>query len=60
MVQHLPMLRAIGNFLACLLSGHIWAVLRHNERKTATRGHLHTLAGVDADCKRCGKQWRDA
>lgn len=44
----------------CWLRGHKWRVVRTNERKHINLIHLHTMAGMDADCLRCGEQWRDA
>lgn len=32
---------------------------RINDRKQLNLCHLHPLAGMDADCTRCGKEWRD-
>ena len=40
--------------------GHRWRLVRVNYRKACALIHLHSLAGVDADCARCGAEWRDA
>lgn len=46
--------------IACLFTGHVWAVRRINARKHGNLAHLHPMAGKDADCKRCGKVWSDS
>ena len=45
--------------LVCLVRGHRWRELRVNLRRWVMRGHLHPLAGKDADCDYCGARWRD-
>lgn len=43
----------------CWVSWHNFRVIRVNDLANAHMGHLHYLAGCDADCERCGKEWRD-
>lgn len=43
--------------LVCLLVGHRWKIIR---RTPTWKTEYSFMAGVDADCRRCGKQWRDA
>lgn len=45
--------------IRCLVIGHVWRVLRVNVSKHLGMVHLHTRAGMDADCVRCGAEWRD-
>jgi len=40
--------------------GHRWRMVRINPAKHVSIMHLHTMAGLDADCVRCGAEWRDA
>ena len=40
--------------------GHRWRMVRINPGKHMWLMHLHTMAGLDADCARCGLEWRDA
>lgn len=40
--------------------GHRWRMARINCAKHTALMHLHTMAGLDADCVRCGATWRDA
>jgi len=47
-------------WLICFIFGHQWCTLRVNHPKAAARAHLHSFAGCDADCLRCGEKWRDA
>lgn len=42
----------------CWLLGHRWVYLRAAGCHVALM-HLSTLAAADADCERCGRQWRD-
>lgn len=44
----------------CKVFGHRWRLLSVNVSKVYNLRHLHPLAGADADCLRCGEQWRDA
>ncbi len=46
--------------LWCWLAGHRWKAIRVNWDRHVSLMHLCTVAGIDADCKRCGMQWRDA
>lgn len=46
--------------LRCFFSGHRYRVIAEVRSANAWLGHLHYLAGCDADCERCGHQWRDA
>ena len=43
----------------CWFRGHKWRVTRAHDSVTFHLGHLHPLAGCDADCDRCGARWRD-
>ena len=46
--------------LVCAVRGHAWRDIRVNAGKASALGHLSSVAGVDADCDRCGERWRDA
>ena len=41
-------------------SGHRWKPIRRNVWKSVSLAHLHTWAGYDCVCERCGAEWRDA
>lgn len=45
--------------LVCRLVGHRWHWLRVGQPCASNLVHLHLAAACDADCLRCGKQWRD-
>lgn len=45
--------------LFCILLGHRWRRLRTNVTKAIGLAHLSSMAGDDADCERCGAEWRD-
>lgn len=40
--------------------GHRWLMLRISPMKHVSLAHLHTMAGLDAVCQRCGAEWNDA
>lgn len=44
----------------CWWRGHQWMMLRIVKHANSHLVHLHTYAGCDCDCERCGLQWRDA
>lgn len=44
----------------CWWAGHRWTVLRSIPMANTHLAHLHPLAACDADCLRCGYEWRDA
>lgn len=52
--------RSLLQRVACCLAGHRWRITANNMTRFAALGHLHSMAGQDADCERCGEQWRDA
>lgn len=74
MVQQLSMLRRflaklvhiplffvwLGYSVACAVVGHRWKIICTNMHRAAVRAGMHTMAGQDANCVRCGKHWRDA
>lgn len=45
--------------ILCWFVGHDWYITRMCAAKAIARVHVHTLAGCDADCARCGEEWRD-
>jgi hypothetical protein len=45
--------------LVCWLRGHRWNEIAINARKHFNLGHLHPMAGVKAECIRCGAVWDD-
>ena len=45
--------------LWCWVVGHRWRTLRTNWTKALWLAHCHSMAGDDADCGRCGAEWRD-
>lgn len=45
--------------LLCLMFGHQWARQRYVCHRHANLGHLHTMAGMEAQCGRCGYHWVD-
>lgn len=53
-------LRKHARKMACFVFGHRWHVLHMNPQRASALLHLHVMAGMDADCERCGKVWRDA
>lgn len=40
--------------------GHRWTIKRINPMKHISLMHLHTMAGLDTLCDRCGYEWLDA
>lgn len=46
--------------IICWLRGHDWKVIGGDLDRNAMMLHLHPLARLDADCRRCGAEWRDA
>ena len=47
------------NFI-CFLLGHKFKVTKRNISKHVNLVHLHSMAGLDAKCLRCGYEWNDA
>ena len=45
--------------IGCIWNGHNWTVTRVVRAANWHLAHLHPLAGCDADCVRCGAEWRD-
>lgn len=45
--------------IGCFFAGHRWLTKRTNISKHLGLLHLHSRAGQDADCTKCGAQWRD-
>ena len=43
----------------CWARGHSWRLLRANRLANLHLAHLFEYAGCDADCERCGYEWRD-
>jgi hypothetical protein len=43
----------------CWPREHRWNVTRCVRAANWHLAHLHPLAGCDADCARCGAEWRD-
>lgn len=40
--------------------GHDWVIMRGHRRRSVVLAEFHPLAGVDAQCRRCGLTWEDA
>lgn len=47
-------------WVVCLFTGHRWKITRTSPTKAVALAEFHPLAGHDAICMRCGKQWLDA
>lgn len=44
----------------CWIVGHDWKIVFVNQRKHLNLFHLHSMAGMDARCKRCSAEWIDS
>ena len=45
---------------ACWVLGCDWQTLRGHRRRRLVLVEFHRLAGLDAQCQRCGETWEDA
>lgn len=46
--------------VACWIVGHRWHLLFGSIGKAAALSYMHSMAGTDQFCTRCGALWEDA
>ena len=43
----------------CWIANHKWKILKYSRSKHIALVNLHSLAGCEAKCLRCGAYWND-